>query len=168
MPLSLEQIILKHRDSVSDNRFILDPNPLRYMDAGNDASNMNGVLLEMLHGAVTAEVGADAARAFANMVNCATDHVCGFVILSGLQRLEQAGWVYDGFAMTRKDALDYQVQRAFEEGNVLLANHLQAYTLKVGNQVIAGHICRGFLEAHSAELDKPHRFRPAGAAPKVA
>ncbi len=87
MPITAEEIIFRYCQGM------MFPDPRYYAGKGNSLHDLNSSILEMIYAGVHAEIGADAARSFVNMVkNLKNTNATGF--LEEYYRLERKGWKY--------------------------------------------------------------------------
>ena len=137
----------------------LNPNPEYYEGHGNNVRDLNSQILEMVYQGVLAEHGADAARAFVNMVKNLKDTGASH-FLKELYRMERKGWRWG------EPVLKVRAQTAVAAEVVSSENvePVKAVKRTVGEILNAfrrgasavGHdkaITGDFLDAHKGEVD---------------
>lgn len=153
---------------------MLNPNPDYYAGRGNSVHDLNSSILEMLYGGISAEIGADAAKAFVNMVrDLKNTNAQSF--LKDLYRLEKKGWVWSDPVMRVRVATATVMPPDAAEENAeapakapprrIVTEILNAFT-RSGS--LYGHdksITQAFLERHKAEIESSLFSSSFGGAP---
>lgn len=152
MTLSVEEIIYKYCEGR------LHPYADYYEGRGNSLYDLNSPLLELLYKGIHAEIGAEAAKAFVNMVkNLKDTNASNF--LAALYRLEKKDWRYgDPVLKVRVQAANGPVEDQKPEtapkGPMRRVTEVLNAFRRSGSSV--GHnkeITESFLSNHKSEVE---------------
>ena len=152
MPVSVEEIIYGNCHG------LLNPSPAYYDGRGNNLTDLNSRILEMVYQGIHKDIGADAAKAFVNMVkDMKNTNAKSF--LEDLYRLERKEWKYSQPKMKVR-----AVAGEWQEGDSAVSSKPQPVVRRVTevlnafrkNAPIVGHdkrVTQDFLAAHKAEIE---------------
>ncbi|GEM_PF-4173757 len=154
MPVSVEEIIYGNCHG------LLNPNPAYYDGRGNNLTDLNSRILEMVYIGVHKEIGPDAAKSFVNMVkDMKNTNAKNF--LEDLYRLERKEWKY-----TQPKMKVRAVAGEWQEGEVsakpgaaqqpVVRRVTEVLNAFRRNAPVFGHdkrVTEDFLAAHKAEIE---------------
>lgn len=153
MPVSVEEIIYGNCHG------LLNPSPAYYDGRGNNLTDLNSRILEMVYGGIHKEINAEAAKAFVNMVkDMKNTNAKNF--LEDLYRLERKEWKYSQPKMkVRAVAGEWHESEGGDKARPAqpavkrVTEVLNAFRR---NAPVFGHdkrVTQDFLAAHKAEIE---------------
>lgn len=153
MPVSVEEIIYGYCHG------LLNPNPAYYDGRGNNLTDLNSRILEMVYQGIHKDISPDAAKAFVNMVkDMKNTNAKNF--LEDLYRLERKEWKYIQPKMKVR-----AVAGEWQEGEVapkaaapqpVVKRVTEVLNAFRRNAPVFGHdkrVTEDFLSAHKAEIE---------------
>ncbi len=138
---------------------LLNPNPAYYDGRGNNLTDLNSRILEMVYQGIHKEIGPDAAKAFVNMVkDMKNTNAKNF--LDDLYRLERKEWKYSQPKMKVRAVVGEWKEGRASEGAPAPPPVVKRVTEVLNafrrNAPVFGHdkrVTEDFLAAHKAEIE---------------